>query len=102
MWGDGRSLVVLVVRTQRLHHCSPGSVPSLGTQIPHQATAGRGQKKKKKRKGWWKAWETFASGSFISLQPPSLWLPGTLSRTWEGGGSRAHFTDRESEARRVS
>lgn len=40
--------MVLVVRTQRLHHCSPGSVPSLGTQIPHQATAGRGQKKKKK------------------------------------------------------
>lgn len=51
MWGDGRSLVVLVVRTQRLHHCSPGSVPSLGTQIPHQATAGRGQKKKKGRGG---------------------------------------------------
>ena len=35
MWGDGRSLVVLVVRTQRLHHCSPGSVP----------------KKKKKKEG---------------------------------------------------
>ena len=37
-----------VVRTQQFHHFGPGSIPGLGTEIPHQATARK--KKKKKRK----------------------------------------------------
>ena len=34
----------LVVRTQHCHHCSLDSIPGLGTEIPHQATAHLGQK----------------------------------------------------------
>ena len=40
----------LVVRIQCFHHCGPGSFPSLGTEIPHQATAHMAKKKKKKKK----------------------------------------------------
>lgn len=38
----------LVGRTERVHGCSPGSIPRLGTQIPHQDAAGCSQKKKDK------------------------------------------------------
>ena len=37
----------LVVRMQRSHHCDPGSIPDLGTEIPHQATAHHDQKTNK-------------------------------------------------------
>lgn len=33
-----------MVRTWRFHHCGPGSVPGLGTGIPHQADAHCSQK----------------------------------------------------------
>ena len=35
-----------MVRTRHFHCCSPGSIPGLGTKIPHQATAYHSQKKK--------------------------------------------------------
>ena len=38
----------IVVRIQCFHHCGPGSIPGLGTLIPHQA-ATRCKKKKKKK-----------------------------------------------------
>ena len=37
----------IIVRNQCFHHHGPGSIPGLGTDIPHQATA-HGDKKKKK------------------------------------------------------
>lgn len=37
----------LGVRILCFHHCGLGSVPSLGTEIPHQATALHQKKKKK-------------------------------------------------------
>ena len=33
-----------MARTQRFHYCSPGSVPGLGTESPHQTAACSGQK----------------------------------------------------------
>ena len=40
----------LVVRTQHFHCCSPGSIPGLGTEIPHLATAHHTPKNKKQMK----------------------------------------------------
>ena len=34
----------LGIRIQRFHLGSPGSIPGLGTEIPHQAAARHGQK----------------------------------------------------------
>ena len=43
----GSSLVVcLVVRIWHFHCCGQGSAPGLGTEIPHQAAACCGLKKK--------------------------------------------------------
>ena len=36
-----------MVRIWRFHHCGPGSIPGLGTEISHQATAYCSQKNKK-------------------------------------------------------
>ena len=36
----------LVIRIQLFHHCEPGSIPGLRTEIPHQADAHGSQKKK--------------------------------------------------------
>ena len=33
-----------MVRTQHFHGCSPGSIPGLGTETPHQPVAHSGQK----------------------------------------------------------
>ena len=41
----------LVVRSQHFHCCGLGSIPGLGTEIPHQSAAHNSQKKKKKKKG---------------------------------------------------
>lgn len=40
----------LVVSTQGFHCCGLGSIPGLGTEIPHQVTAFHDQKKRKERK----------------------------------------------------
>ena len=40
----------LVVRTQSFYHCGLGTIPSLRTEVPHQAAAYCCQKKKKKKK----------------------------------------------------
>ena len=39
----------LEVRIRRFDHCGPGSVPSLGTEIPHEVAACHGQGEKKKK-----------------------------------------------------
>lgn len=36
----------LAIRTQLFHHCGPGLIPGLGVEIPHQAAACPGQKKR--------------------------------------------------------
>ena len=44
IWSGG-----LEIRTQHFHLCDLGSVPDLGTEIPHQAAAHHGQKEKGKK-----------------------------------------------------
>ena len=46
----GRLLGCCVVRIQHFHGCGQGSIPSQGTEIPHQATAHWGRKKKKRQR----------------------------------------------------
>ena len=41
-----------VVKTQHFHHCGPGSISGLGTEIPHLALASLGQKTNKKEQQW--------------------------------------------------
>ena len=40
----------LVVRTGCFHHCSPGSIPGLGTELPHQAAVCSGKKGRKEER----------------------------------------------------
>lgn len=51
----GRLLGCCSVRIQHFHGCGQGSIPSLGTEIPHQATAhwGRGGGGGEEAKGKW-------------------------------------------------
>ena len=56
VWRFLRSLKIgffpgdLVVRIQGFHHCSLGSITSLGTETPHQAIAYLSQNKNKNKK----------------------------------------------------
>ena len=47
--GGGRFPGGLEVRIWCFHHCGLGSIPGLGTEIPHQAAC-CGKKKEKKKK----------------------------------------------------
>ena len=42
-----------MVRIQHFHHCSPGLIPGLGIEVPHQATECRNQKRRKKGAFLW-------------------------------------------------
>ena len=41
-----------MVRIWYLQHCCLGSIPGLGTEIPHQATTHGGERKKERKDGW--------------------------------------------------
>ena len=71
----------LVVRTQHFHHCGLGTIPSLRTEVPHQAAAHYGPKikinnkfrspvrRKKKKLPHVMVFKLYSTGSPLEVDP---------------------------------
>ena len=64
----------LVVKTQRFHCCGLDSIPSLGTEIPYQATIQCVQKKHTTKRNKQASWVTAVAQGALQAQelPPAI------------------------------